>query len=574
MDKKNRSLTAFLFPGQGSIGNSTLSDLFNDFPGFQADIEVAQSIVRKHFSKDLSSYIYPGGPESKKALVENDFEISQCLIFLASYFSYSCALQKGLKPDVLLGHSVGEVAAMVAAGCFSLQTGLQIICLRTEAIQQSTKEGKMLALQCEATRLRGLLAFFNDLQLEMGITNAPRQCVVSGSDSDIYKFRERTSELGVMSTLLQSKYPFHSQSMLGAVSAFYEKLRSFHFQKPETPLFSPIALRFYKDDDNLFEHLAFHLVRPLDFTDGIFSLYRHGVRSFFEMGDRGALTHLTKNILADFSDFRALSARPKGSSFLAGINAMAGEFENKINLAPSTKPNIIPHPVQSPVPAPVALPAGRTLAVASDSGVVPVVTKVPDSAPPEFTQKIWAVYKEITNYPDDVLELGADLESELGLDSVKQVEILARLARELGLEPRQDTAVSVINTIQKVAAYFYHEINRSQSQTVSPPPIPIIIPQEILPASDVPADFIKIVWNVYKEITNYPDDVLELDVDLESDLGLDSVKQVEILARLSGQFGMQPRSDLTVSQVNTIRKVATFLHGEVSRNDSTGKAVA
>ncbi len=170
---------AFLMPGQGSFNDTLLMELVQEYSTLKPYVEVANSIIRKYLGKDLANVLQPDYT-GKFEKIESDFELSQCVIFLLDYFYYHLLVQQGIKPDFIVGHSVGEIPALTAAGAFSFEEGLQIICHRTIAVRDYSKTGKMLAVFCDVDRIKSLLKFLSNSDLTLAVINGNQQLVVSG----------------------------------------------------------------------------------------------------------------------------------------------------------------------------------------------------------------------------------------------------------------------------------------------------------------------------------------------------------------------------------------------------------
>ncbi|HRJ02317.1 MAG TPA: phosphopantetheine-binding protein [Hyphomonas sp.] len=167
---------------------------------------------------------------------------------------------------------------------------------------------------------------------------------------------------------------------------------------------------------------------------------------------------------------------------------------------------------------------------------------------------------EKTGYPPDMLDADMDLEGELGVDSIKQVEILSALRDRLPHLPEIEPERLVeLRTIAAIAAMIDAASPGAPAAPAAlhlngtPPPATAVARA---PSGAVSADVIRAL---IADKTGYPTDMLEDDMDLEGELGVDSIKQVEILSALRDQYPSLPEVDPEhLAELRTIRKIADF----------------
>jgi acyl carrier protein len=215
----------------------------------------------------------------------------------------------------------------------------------------------------------------------------------------------------------------------------------------------------------------------------------------------------------------------------------------------------------SPPAAPA--PAVRTVSVATKP-VAPAPSAPPAPAPAsaaiDAAGIVRAIVSEKTGYPPDMLDVDMDLEGELGVDSIKQVEILSALRDRLPHLPEIEPERLVeLRTIAAIAAMI-----SAATPGVSAAPAPAAAPTFVSkPAAVAASSSVLVSADVVRaliaEKTGYPSDMLEDDMDLEGELGVDSIKQVEILSALRDQYPSLPEVDPEhLAELRTIRKIADF----------------
>ncbi|MRR30387.1 beta-ketoacyl synthase, partial [bacterium] len=157
-----------------------------------------------------------------------------------------------------------------------------------------------------------------------------------------------------------------------------------------------------------------------------------------------------------------------------------------------------------------------------------------------------------------MLDLGLDLEADLGIDTVKQAELFATIRTHYNIPRREDLRLSEYNTLEKVIGFMRDALaigNSAQSApkivTPAPQPTPEPAPPTVA-VSTVSDDEIKaFVLAAVSEKTGYPSEMLDMDLDLEADLGIDTVKQAELFATIRAHYNMPRREDLRLSEYNT-----------------------
>ncbi|MBU8849611.1 MAG: acyltransferase domain-containing protein, partial [Desulfobacterales bacterium] len=195
-----------------------------------------------------------------------------------------------------------------------------------------------------------------------------------------------------------------------------------------------------------------------------------------------------------------------------------------------------PVPVAAVKETAVKKPAARPAEVtAKEATGVPVIEPA--------IQTVKSIIAEQTGYTADMLEDDLDLEADLGIDTVKQVEIFAKVASYFSFSVPDDLKLRDLNTIAKLADYVVTKTDTPVIETkISAPDVQIDTPPT--PGAPIPSTAIDTVKDVIAEQTGYAVDMLEDDLDLEADLGIDTVKQVEIFAKIASHFGFPVPDDL------------------------------
>ncbi|MFH2092915.1 MAG: beta-ketoacyl synthase N-terminal-like domain-containing protein [Pseudomonadota bacterium] len=247
---------------------------------------------------------------------------------------------------------------------------------------------------------------------------------------------------------------------------------------------------------------------------------------------------------------------------------------------PQTARKVKP-PVQPDVPA---IPATPVAAAAIPTVVVQAAPAMPGPAPvpagPSVLETIKTIIAEQTGYTADMLEPELDLEADLGIDTVKQVEIFGNIAGKFGFPVPDDLKLRDLNTIAKLGEYVSDKAGVSSAPAavaaaVAPAATATVqVESVVIPAGPSSSDALAIIKAVIAEQTGYTADMLEDELDLEADLGIDTVKQVEIFGKVAGKFGFSVPDDLKLRDLNTIAKLGEYVSGKAGLSSAPAAIAA
>ena len=179
---------------------------------------------------------------------------------------------------------------------------------------------------------------------------------------------------------------------------------------------------------------------------------------------------------------------------------------------------------------------------------------------------------EHTGYPAEIVELDADLEADLGIDSIKKAQLFGELGEYFDVQPTADLSLDSFPTLRHVLDFLVKVQGSAPSAAPAPSTngsVPAAAPVVQAPAVQVPAaesavsldpaELEKFLVNFVVEHTGYPAEIVELDADLEADLGIDSIKKAQLFGELGEYFDVQPTADLSLDSFPTLRHVLDFL---------------
>ena len=280
---------AVLFPGQGSqfVG---MADGWASDPAGKAVLDEASDAM----GRDVIL-----GCRDEDALATTEFVQPALLACDVAAFEVMRVLTVG-DPVGVAGHSLGEFAALVAAGAISLRDALELVVIRGVAMQRAGEDqpGGMTALLgigsaaaeqlCDQVRRDGVLVIANE--------NSPVQVVASGSIPAIERLEALAAERKVRTVRLAVAGAFHSELMRPAVPAVSEALEAIGIRAPRTSIAANVTGELVTDADRLRELVRMQLVSPVRWDTAIRSLTEAGATTFIEAGPGEVLTKLMKRI--------------------------------------------------------------------------------------------------------------------------------------------------------------------------------------------------------------------------------------------------------------------------------------
>ncbi|WP_129626348.1 type I polyketide synthase [Candidatus Oscillochloris fontis] len=245
-------------------------------------------------------------------------------------------------------------------------------------------------------------------------------------------------------------------------------------------------------------------------------------------------------------------AAPVAPPPVAVASAPAPVAPPPVAVAPAPAPVAPPPVAVAPAPAPVAPPPVAVAPAPAPVAPPPAPTVNPVEA------QVLTLVAEKTGYPSDMLDLDLDLEADLGVDTVKQAETFEAVRGAFNIPRPENLALRDYPTLRRVIEFVYEsrpELKQvSAPAPVAPPPAPVA------PAAPTVNPVEAQVLALVADKTGYPSDMLDLDLDLEADLGVDTVKQAETFEAVRGAFNIPRPENLALRDYPTLRRVIEFVY--------------
>ena len=277
--------TVFMFPGQGSQSLGMGAGLFERYPGLTAEADA----VLGYSVKELCL----ADPDDK--LKRTDY--TQPALYVVDCLSCLAKIEdEKIKPDFVIGHSLGEYAALYAAGAFDFSTGLKLVRKRGALMNAASGGGMAAILGMTGDAVASALAELGAGSIDVANLNSPGQTVISGPKADIETFAPQFKEKGAKRVvILPVSGAFHSRYMKPAAEEFGAFLRGFSFGKLSIPCIANCSAEPYTDE-SIAPNLVSQMYSSVRWMDTVKSLRKQGADNFVEVGPGKVLGGLARRI--------------------------------------------------------------------------------------------------------------------------------------------------------------------------------------------------------------------------------------------------------------------------------------
>ena len=276
-------MTIYMFPGQGSQAKGMGIELFSYFPEQikQADEVLGYSI------KELCL------EDPKQQLSHTEY--TQPALYVIEALSFLARAAEEPMPEYLIGHSLGEYAALFAAGAFDFVTGLKLVQKRGELMAQASGGGMLAVINLTEDRIKFLLKVNGLDSVDFANFNSPKQIVLSGPAVDIAKANELLASEALMCVPLKVSGAFHSRYMQSAADEFAKFIAPFQFAPLQSQVIANVSSEPYSDN-TVKDNLVKQITHPVRWTETIRYLKNQGETVFIEVGPGNVLTRLVAQI--------------------------------------------------------------------------------------------------------------------------------------------------------------------------------------------------------------------------------------------------------------------------------------
>ena len=305
----------FLFPGLGDHYPGMGLQLYRNEPAFRRHVDHCAELLRPHLGFDIREALYPEAealsgsatssgskPDLRRMLGKsrnasesaqrlNQTAIAQPAIFVVEYALAQLWMEWGIRPQAMIGYSLGEYVAACLAGVLSLEDVLELVAKRAMMIQ-NLPPGAMLAVPLGQKEVALLMEKHG---LSLGAINNPGLCVLSGPVRDIESAEKELAEQQIMCRRLETTHAFHSRMMDELAAPLTQLVSRFKLTAPQIPFVSNVTGTWVRNEEALDHgYWARHMTGPVLFDSGINTLFKDQTRTFLEVGPGQGLTSFVK----------------------------------------------------------------------------------------------------------------------------------------------------------------------------------------------------------------------------------------------------------------------------------------
>ena len=594
---------AFLYPGEGSQYPGMLADLCPHFPELRAVLDTSDRVAAENGQDRRPSDLLFGGGDGRDAGIWA-IETAVNVVLSSQWAIHQLLVKLGLRPDAVVGHSSGEFLALASAGVVEVDSEFEDRLGRLGAVFENldgsglVPEATLVAVAADRDRVEAACRETGG-SVTIAMDNCPHQVVVAGGPSEVARVVAGLKATGVVCEELPFHRAYHTEKFRPALGPLDDFFRGLAMKPPAVPVYScATAARMGTGVEDVRRLAVDQWVKPVAFRSTVEAMYEEGVRLFVDVGARGNLAGFVEDTLRGRPHYAVAANLPRRSGLTQLNHLVASLYAQGVDLDPAhlyarRRPVRIDLsqdflPAEEGPPLAVGFPEMRL----SPRFVEAFRSPSPPAAPGPSTRS------ELTrNGPPPVGSNPLDL--DLDFDSVATATALSTGPRfsERDLAPVVPAANpgAVLAYLKSMDLFLetQREVmdaylgGRTGFETVPAvwPAVDEPSPAETAPlgTAEVPAatradatdrgdavDVQDVLLEQVSRRTGYPREMLDLTFDMEADLGIDSIKRVEILGELQARKVVPEGAEM--DRLSRCRTLGQVLDAIRPRDDRPNKA--
>lgn len=285
---KSSQKLVFMYPGQGTQYINMAKGLYEDEFIFRKEMDSCLDTMEKITGESYKNVLFPDSEEGKDII--NQTKYAQPLLFSIEYALTRLLNHYGVKPDILIGHSIGEYTAACISGVLALEDALSLVIHRGKIIQRLPK-GSMLSVDLSASKVTEHLR----KGVSIAAVNTQESCVLSGEDNVISELYDYFEQNGIKSQKLKTSHAFHSEMMLPGLKEYAQKVSEITVGTPAVPYYSNLTGKLISSSD--LENAAYwsdHILKTVNFSAALQDMMQQDNLIFIEVGPGKTLSNFVR----------------------------------------------------------------------------------------------------------------------------------------------------------------------------------------------------------------------------------------------------------------------------------------